>query len=213
MRQFELQQRLYSEEEYLEMDEKSEIPLEFFGGIIIPRGGGTLAHPELMAGATDKHVILATQSAIAVGRRLDDSNCQIGQSDLRVKLQGQKQFFYPDAVAWCEDARFEDTKRRTLLTPLLLIEVISASTGATDRGSKLEIYKQIPSLLDYLLISQTRVYIEHFRRIEGPRWENVSYHRRDQIIRLGFENLEIPAEEIYRRVDVPEQMTLGFEEE
>lgn len=209
MREFGLDNRIYTEEEYLEMDEKSEVPLEFYDGIIIPRGGGTLENPDLMAGATKKHVVLATQATVAIGRRLDDSPCEVGQSDLRVKLQGQKKFFYPDVMVWCEDARFEGKDDRTLLSPLIIIEVLSASTGHNDRGSKLEIYKQIPTLLDYLLISQNRVYIEHFRRTdEEGKWDNFSYYRRDQIIRFGALELEIPVGEIYRKVDVPEQLVI-----
>ncbi len=208
MREFHLENRLYTEEEYLEMDEKSEIALEFYDGIIIPRGGGTLENPDLMAGATKKHVVLATQATVAISRRLDDSPCQAGQSDLRVKLEGQKKFFYPDVMVWCDDARFEGKDERTLLTPLILIEVLSVSTGHTDRGSKLEIYQQIPSLLDYLIVSQNRVYIEHYRRLEAERWEFISYNRREQTIHFGAQGLEVPVSEIYRRVAVPEQMIL-----
>lgn len=208
MREFHLENRLYTEEEYLEMDEKSEIALEFYDGIIIPRGGGTLENPDLMAGATKKHVSLASQVSFVLNLRLQNSPCQAGQSDLRVKVEGQKKFFYPDVMVWCDDARFEEQDERTLLTPLILIEVLSVSTAHIDRGSKLEIYKQIPTLLDYLIVSQNRVYIEHYRRADAEKWENFSYYRRDQIVKFGALQLEIPAGEIYRRVDVPEQMIL-----
>lgn len=213
MREFHLEHRIYSEEEYLEMDEKSEIALEFYDGLIVPRGGGTLENPDLMAGATKKHVSLSTQAASAINRRLDNSTCEAGTSDLRVKLQGQKRFFYPDVAVWCQDARFEGKDERTLLTPLILIEVLSASTGHIDRGSKLEIYQQIPTLGDYLLVAQNRVYIAHYRRAGEDKWENFSYYRRDQIIRFGALELEIPVGEIYRRVDVPEQLILFGDED
>lgn len=209
MREFGWDNRIYTEEEYLEMDEKSEVPLEFYDGIIVPRGGGSLSNPHAMAGATEKHVSLASQFARALNNRLDDSKCQAGQSDLRVKVQGSKKFYYPDIAVWCSDAHFEDKARRTLLTPLILIEVLSASTGHHEGTHKLEAYKQIPSLLDYLLVSQNRVYIEHFRRTDKEgKWDNFSYYRRDQIIRFGALELEIPVGEIYRKVDVPEQLII-----
>ncbi|RYZ85828.1 MAG: Uma2 family endonuclease, partial [Proteobacteria bacterium] len=95
---------------------------------------------------------------------------------------------------------------------LVLIEVLSASTGHRDGSYKLEIYKQISGLMDYLIVSQNRVYIEHFRRGNGEnKWENLSYYRREQIIQFGFRSMEIPVGEIYRRVDVPEQLIM-FEE-
>ncbi len=211
MREFGLENRLYSEEEYLALDEASEVPLEFFDGIIIPRGGGTLADPQAMAGATRKHVSLASQVSRALNNRLDDSSCEAGNSDLRVKVEGSKKFYYPDVAVWCDDARFEDKAERTLLTPLVVVEVMSASTGNLDRGGKLEAYKQILTLLDYLIVSQNRVYIEHFRRTDEPgKWDNFSYYRRDQIIKFSALGLEIPVGEIYRRVEVPEQ-TILFE--
>ena len=208
MREFGLE-RIYTEEEYLAMDEASEVPLEFYDGVIVPRGGGSLRNPHLMAGATEKHVILASQVAFALNLRLQNSKCRAGQSDLRVKVQGSKKFYYPDVVVWCEDARFEDKARRILLTPLTLVEVLSASTSHHDGTHKLEAYKQIPALSDYLIVSQNRVYIEHFRRTdEEGKWDNFSYYRRDQIIHFGFQSLEIPVGEIYRRVEVPEQLVI-----
>lgn len=209
MREFGFENRVYTEEEYLEMDEASEVPLEFYDGIIVPRGGGGPDNPQAMAGATRKHVSLASQFSRALNNRLDDSKCQAGQSDLRVKVQGSGKFYYPDVAVWCDDARFEDRAERTLLTPLILVEVSSASTGNHDGTHKLEAYKQIASLCDSLLVSQNRVYVQHFRRTdEENRWDNFSYYRRDQIIRFGALGLEIPVGEIYRRVDVPEQQVI-----
>lgn len=197
MRELELENRLYSEEEYLAFENAADTKHEFWFGRIIA-----------MAGAKDNHNSLAAQAITAINRRLDDSPCQATGSDQRVRLHEGQGYAYPDVVVRCEDAKWGEASRLTLLNPRVLIEVLSASTGARDWGLKLDAYKRIPELLDYLIISQNRVYIEHFRRIEGPRWENIAYHRREQIIRLGFESLEIPVGEIYRRVDVPEQMIL-----
>lgn len=195
MRESGNEHRLYSEAEYLEIENKAEHKHELWFGEMV-----------LMAGAKTKHNSLVSQTITAINRRLDDSLCQATASDQRVRVEGGN-YVYPDVVVSCEDARFSDDEM-VLFNPRVLVEVLSASTGARDWGLKLDVYKRIPSLSDYLIVSQNRVYIEHFRRIEGVRWENIAYQQRDQIIRLGFENLEIPVAEIYRRVDVPEQMIL-----
>jgi len=188
---------LYSEEEYLGLEDASERKHEFWYGRIIA-----------MAGAKDSHVSLASQASRALNNRLDDSTCQAGNGDLRVRLEEGKAYSYPDVVVWCEDERWGDKSHVTLLNPRVLIEILSASTGARDWNVKLPAYKRIPELLDYLIISQSRVGIEHFRRNERGIWENYSYNRRAQIIHFAFEDLQIPVGEIYRRVDVPEQLGL-----
>lgn len=195
MREYGLEERLYSEAEYLALENTADEKYEFWFGRVVA-----------MAGAKDNHNSLTSQAVTAINRRLDDSPCQATGSDQRVRLEEGQGYAYPDVVVRCEDARWGEKSHLTLLNPRVLIEVLSASTNARDWGLKLDAYKQIPELLDYLILSQSRVYIEHFRRIEGSRWENIAYHRRDQIIQLGFESLQIPVAEIYRRVDVPEQM-------
>lgn len=195
-----LEERLYTEEEYLAFEEASDIKHEFWLGRITA-----------MAGAKDNHNSLTAQAVTAINRRLDDSLCQATGSDQRVKVESEDGYFYPDVIVRCEDVRWGDKSHVTLLNPHVLIEVLSASTGARDWGIKLPVYKRIPELLDYLLVSQSRVYIEHFRRVDADTWENRSYNRRAQMIRFGFHDLEIPVGEIYRRVDVPEQLALGDE--
>lgn len=195
------EEQLFTEKEYLALEDASDTRHEFWFGRIVA-----------MAGAKDSHVSLASQASRALNNRLDDTPCQAGNGDLRVRLSDQS-YAYPDVVVWCDDARWGDKSHVTLLNPHVLIEVLSASTGARDRGIKLESYKRVPELLDYLIVSQSRVYIEHFRRLDAETWENKSYNRRAQVIRFGFQNLEIPVGEIYRRVDVPEQLALWDEDE
>lgn len=197
MAERELERRIYSEDEYLALDADLDVKYEFYDGHIVA-----------MAGAAPQHVTIAAQTSRAMNNRLDDTPCQAGSSDLRVQLEGAKNYLFPDVVVWCDDARWAGRAPKTLLTPLVVVEILSASTGHRDISIKLETYKRIPTLLDYLIVSQNRVYIEHYRRADAEKWENFSYYRRDQIITFGALELEIPVGEIYRRVDVPEQMIL-----
>lgn len=195
------EEQLFTEKEYLALEEASDTRHEFWFGRIIA-----------MAGAKDSHVSLASQASRALNNRLDDTPCQAGTGDLRIRLN-DKNYAYPDVVVWCDDAKWDDQSHVTLLNPRVLIEVLSASTGARDRGIKLESYTRIPELLDYLIVSQNRVFIEHYRRVDSETWQRKTYNRRDQNVHFAFENLEIPVSEIYRRVDVPEQLVLWDEDE
>ncbi|RYG63141.1 Uma2 family endonuclease, partial [bacterium] len=141
--------RIYSEEEYLALDSDLDVKYEYFDGRVIA-----------MAGAARKHVSITGQAVTALNNQLRDTPCEAGSSDLRVQLEGTRNYLYPDVVVWCEESRWADKADNTLLTPLVLIEVLSASTGHRDGSYKLEIYKQISGLMDYLIVSQNRVYIE-----------------------------------------------------
>jgi Uma2 family endonuclease len=198
MAETKVETRIYSEEEYLALDADLDHKYEFFDGRVVAR-----------TGARDTHVIIAAQAVTALNDSLRNTNYIAGSSDMRVELEGAQYYVFPDVVVWGDNARWADKAPDTLLTPLLTMEVLSASTAYRDSTIKLEIYKQLPGLLDYLIISQKRVYIEHYRRgeVEG-QWQNSSCYRRDQVIRLGFLGLEIPVHEIYRKVDVPEQVIM-----
>lgn len=189
-----------SEAEYFELAEKSEVRLEFIGGQIVAMAGGSLRHSRLF-----------TRFATALNNRLTDSSCEASTADTRVRVEATREDFYPDVVVCCDDARFEARRPDTLLTPIVLIEVLSPSTALRDRTTKLDAYRQIPSLRHYLLVDQTRVRIEHHRRVEAG-WQFDVYLWRAQNIPFEDLNIAVPVGEIYRRLDVPEGFLLVAED-
>ena len=90
-------------------------------------------------------------------------------SDMRVSTPPTAAYFYPDVVVVCEDPRFEDDVFDTLLNPIILVEVLSPSTEAYDRGEKFGHYRQLTSLQEYVLVAQDKVLVEHYRREEKQR--------------------------------------------
>ena len=193
----ESQPRRMTVQEYLAIEEKSATKHEFWNGTMVA-----------MAGAIRDHVILTSQAVTALNRRLDGTSCQAGSSDLRVKTNESGDYVYPDVVVWCDDAQWDEASPMTLVTPLVIIEVLSPSTAPTDRREKLERYQQIPSLTDYLIFSTERVSIEHYARGEGDAWIYRHLTGRDQTVRLTSLSIEIPVAELYRRLNVPEGLRL-----
>ncbi len=190
-----------TEDEFLAHDAASDRPNEFWFGRAFYRDG-----------ESSNHCHLAARLMTAFCTSRGEVPFHVGGSLLRLRLDEPRSYAYPDVVVWSDNAKWSDDNHDTLLTPLLLVEIVSPQTRTRDFEWKLEAYKCLPCLFDYLIVSQTRVGIEHFRR-SGSTWEAISYNRRAQIIRFGFENLEIPVGEIYRRVDVPEQLLLWEEDE
>lgn len=182
-------------EEYLEFEESSEFKHEFWRGEIVA-----------MAGARRNHNTLAAQISRVFNNRLDETSCQATTSDLRVAINENEDYVYPDVTVWCEDALWLENAFDILLTPLIIVEILSESTQSADRIEKLEAYRDLPSVLDYLIVSPERVAIEHYARTDQPgAWLNRRYTRRAETIRFTTLNLEIGVAEFYRRLEgVPE---------
>ena len=180
-------------EAYFELEDNSELKHELWWG-----------EPVAMAGALPQHVTVAANVLRTLANQLDGTPCQAGVSDLRVAINDDN-YVFPDVVVWCEDAQWDETRGDTLLTPLVIFEVLSPGTQLRDRREKLDAYRDLPSLRDYLMVSPERVSIDHYARTaQSEVWSNRRYIRRAQIVRLETLGIEIEVAEFYRRLDVPE---------
>lgn len=152
-------ERYITEEEYWALEQDSLIKHEYFDGCIYA-----------MSGASPRHNIVAANSLGSLVAQLRGKPCRAVGSDQRVKVEATGLSTYPDIVVYCQPARFEPRRPDTLLNPKLIIEVLSPSTAAYDKGVKFDHYKQLESLSDYLLIAQDRVQIDHYHRLENGDW-------------------------------------------
>ena len=134
---------LLTPEEYLAIERKSETKGEFYSGEVFA-----------MVGASKRHNLIAANVIRVLGNQLLDRPCNVYPSDMRVKVSATGKYTYPDVVVACEEELFDDEEKDTLLNPVLIIEVLSESTEAYDRGKKFEHYQYIESLTDYLLVTQ-----------------------------------------------------------
>ena len=152
-----------------------------------------------MAGATAKHNRIMTNLTGALWRQLDNSDCFLLSSEMRVKA-GESRYVYPDLSAVCGEEQFERANEMELLNPILVIEVTSPSTIAIDRGEKKDFYLQVPSIQDYLIIDQHRVQAEHCARSGGGGWRSMLYNDVGAAFRLGGLGCRLALAEVYRGI-------------
>ena len=202
MAQPNLKEQLYSEDEYFALEAESEEKFEFWNGYIVA-----------MATAVPRHARIANRIARALTNRVLGQGCEVTTSDQKIKA-GDAIFTLPDVVVSCEDEQFDPKRTHILLNPHVLVEVLSPSTRNRDRTTKLEAYQSLPSLLDYLIVWPDMVRIEHYARQSETDWRFRRYLNRSQSISFVCHNLEIPVEEFYLYLDVPEgvlNLELPFE--
>lgn len=120
-------------------------------------------------------------------------------SNMRVKTSAKGAYFYPDIVVFCGEPRFEDNVFDTLLNPILIVEVLSPSTEVYDKGEKFRHYQELASLQEYILVSQDRVRVEHYR-LAKTQWVQTELHAIEDALSLASIGCELPLKDIYRRV-------------
>ncbi|HEX7240526.1 MAG TPA: Uma2 family endonuclease [Longimicrobiaceae bacterium] len=178
--------------EYLVRERAAQVRSEYVNG-------RTLA----MAGASRRHNLIAGNVFAEVRARLKGRPCEVYASDMRVKVERTGLYAYPDVVAVCGEPRFEDAHVDTLTNPTLVVEVLSESTEARDRGEKFAHYRRLESLAEYVLVAQDRVRVERFAR-EGDTWVLTEISDPDGTLVLRSIGCAVPLREVYDRVDFPE---------
>jgi len=148
-----------SEAEYLEIERRADIKSEFLSGEMFAMSGGTPLHSQIAGNLIRE-----------LGTQLLPGPCIVYTSDLRVKVEVSGLYTYPDVTVACGDPQLEDEQRDTLLNPTVIVEILSDSREAYDRGKKFELYRQIPSLREYLLVSQRKAHVEQFIRQTSGEW-------------------------------------------
>lgn len=149
----------YAPEEYLERERLADYKSEYFSGEIFA-----------MAGASRTHNLISNNVSASLTVQLRDRPCEVYANDMRVQADQARQYSYPDVVVVCGEPQFWDGREDTLSNPLVVIEVLSPTTEANDRGEKFMRYRQTPSLTDYVLISQYARHVEHFVKQPDGSW-------------------------------------------
>jgi Uma2 family endonuclease len=168
--------------EYLAWEREQATKHEFFHGEVFAMSGGSFRHNALGA---------RISSALQIALR--GRGCFVLTSDQRVSLWNQQRCVYPDTTVVCGAAESQAGTNDVLVNPAVLVEVLSASTEPYDRGLKWEGYQRIASLTDYLLVSQSKVQIEHYRRREGNHWDYCSYGPGERVRLTNGAELELDA--------------------
>ena len=185
-------QTYWTPEEYLAWERKADIKHEYLRGEIIA-----------MSGASRAHSLIVTNISGELYIQLKGGTCEVHTNDMRVRTSPETSYFYPDVVVVCDKPRFEDNTFDTLLNPMVLVEVLSPSTQAYDRGEKFKHYQQLTSLQEYILVSQDEVGVERYRR-QGAEWQPTEFRSLEDVLSLISIDCELSLEDIYRRVEFRE---------
>lgn len=175
-------------QEYLTLERQSETKSDYLAGEVFA-----------MTGASRKHNLIAVNILASLHSQLAARTCEVYASDMRVRTPTDL-FCYPDVVAACGEPQFADDEFDTLLNPTLIVEVLSKSTEAYDRLTKLDHYRTIPSLAEIVFVAQDRPHVEHWLRQEDGRWLIEEIEDLDRTLELPSVTCTLTLRAIYRRV-------------
>ena len=187
-------QRRYTLEEYLEFEYESRQRHFFYKGLVLPMGY-----------ASDNHELIVANLVREIGVLVKHTNFRIYPSNRMLYVPDCQLNYYPDAMLIDGEPVFHQhtPKMQATLNPFALFEVLSASTEDRDRIDKWYCYRQIPSLRQYFMISQTRPYVDIYNRIgDSEKWENTYVDKMEQTIRIADFNVEVA--DVYLHVKFPE---------
>ena len=176
-------------EEYFAWEEQQLERHEYINGEVYAMSGGTVNHSEI-----------AAKFNRLVGNHLEESGCRILNSDARIAILEVDEYSYPDGSVTCDERDKITTQYVTY--PCLIIEVLSDSTEAYDRGEKFYRYRRNPVLQDYLLVSTKSIAIDLYHKNDAGDWIIINYRSGD-IVELKSINLSFPIEQVYRGIIFP----------
>jgi Uma2 family endonuclease len=182
--------RLLTAQEYLAIERRAEFRSEFNRGEMFAMAGASFAHTRIIDNlSAETHA------------QLKNSPCQILTRDMRVKVHATGLYTYPDGIIVCDKPELEDAEFDTLLNPRVLIEVLSDSTEKYDRGDKFKQYRKIPSLREYVLVSQDKPSVERFVRQLDDSWLLTAFEDPSSTFEFASVTVRVPLPEIYRGVE------------
>lgn len=178
-------------QQYLELEQSSEVKHEWVNGELFAMAGASVAHNRL-----------CFNLAVSLGSTLSGSPCRGYTSDQRVRIPSTGLYTYPDLTFVCGEAEYDPYSAETLINPTLLVEVLSPSTEAWDRGGKFAHYRRLPSLREFLLVAQDRLCVEHYLR-QGDTWVLTAHSEPDAVLTLVSWDAHVRIATVYSGVDLP----------
>lgn len=176
---------LWTVEAYLAFERESDVKHEYFAGEIFA-----------MAGAEPGHVDVRSNVQFSLMKQLKGRPCKVHDNDMRVKTPSGL-YTYPGISVVCGDRHFNDDKPRTLLNPTVIVEVLSPTTEAYDRGDKFRQYRSLPSLQEYILIASTQKQVELWARQTNDTWRITVVQDDDGSIELTSIDCTLSIADVY----------------
>lgn len=182
-------------EDYLQMENASEEKHEFYQGEIFTMSGSKLPHN-----------IVTRNIYISLGQKLKGKECQPFGSDLRIHIPSNTLFTYPDISIFCGEVKTLNNGEFNALNPTVLIEVLSLSTNNYDRGGKFKLYRNIPTLKEYILVDSVSVSAEVFHINQNGYWELIEYKSLSDVLLVQSIQVELELKEIYEGTNLTDNI-------
>jgi Uma2 family endonuclease len=176
----------FTPEEYFAWEEQQLERHEYIDGEVYAMSGGTINHSEI-----------ASRFNRILGNHLDDSGCKTLNSDARISILETTDYSYPDGSVTCDDR--DKSSTQYIAYPCLIVEVLSDSTEAYDRGEKFYRYRRNPVLQDYVLVSAKSIAIDLYSKNDSGEWVIINYRAGD-VVEFKSINLSFPIEQVYRGI-------------
>ncbi len=178
-----------SAKEYLEQERKATEKHEYYQGEIFA-----------MSGASLEHVIISRNIMIELGNKLKGKPCQPFGNDLRIHIPPNTLFTYPDLSIICGNPELTDDKFGTAVNPSVIIEILSSSTRNYDMGIKFKLYRDIPTLKEYILIDSENVYVEKHTRLADNNWLLTEIKNSNELLKIESVQVAVAVSDIYEGI-------------
>ncbi len=179
-------------QEYLEQERAAPSKSEYLAGKIYA-----------MAGASEAHNLISINVTGGLWFQFKGRPCKVYNNDMKVFVESTGLYTYPDVVALCGEARFDDKRNDILLNPSVIFEVLSPSTEAYDRGEKFNHYQRISTLTDYVLIAQDKIRVERYQRQTDGSWRYTCHEDSEEVIHFTALECALRLADIYDKVEFP----------
>ncbi|PIY07756.1 MAG: hypothetical protein COZ18_15720 [Flexibacter sp. CG_4_10_14_3_um_filter_32_15] len=191
----ELKSQKLTFQEYINLEKENNQKYEYHDGFVIAMAGGTRNHSRISTNITSKLFSILEEKG---------DKCEVFNSDTKLGFQDKSKYLYPDAMVVCGDIE-ESRHNQDITNPIIIIEVLSKSTEELDRKDKFGLYKQVPSLEYYVLISQDKPQIEVYRKMKvednKSLWQIEIITGMDKMLVFPTLDIEISFSSIYKKVE------------
>ncbi|MBW4423326.1 MAG: Uma2 family endonuclease [Nostoc desertorum CM1-VF14] len=186
------QQRYYTPEEYLELEEAADYKSEYIDGQVIPIAGGTINHNRI-----------SLNLSAALNFAFCQQDYEVFMGDVRLWIPQKLTYTYPDVMILAGEPEFFNNRKDVILNPQIIVEVLSKSTKGYDREDKFQAYRTISTFQEYLLIDQTQIHVDQFSKTGKKQWALREYDEEDEedeAIALVTVPFEISLQDLYNKV-------------
>lgn len=180
--------KIYTIEEYIALEEVSEMKHEYQAGRIRAMSGGTINH-----GIIGGNIFRSLANNISNSGK----NCIAINNDVKVFSEKDDMFVYPDTTVVCGGIETSEKEKNSITNPMIIVEVLSKSTGNYDRGDKFRLYRSFPSFKEYILIDQDKPTVDILFRDDNNQWKIAGYVGLDKEVYINSLDIHIPMAEIY----------------